>query len=292
MSERVVFHVGYPKTGSTSLQKHLFATSGRIADLSHFSRSGEDEDALAVRLLGRNEKDSQVAAQLWHDAVGNMGSNAQALVISKEDLLTNCDAPATLFNRLAALAPNAEIVAVIRDQADLIRSRYDMYPSIDRASGVAIPVSDYLDWAFGAGAEWFDRLKYDSALAPAVELFGRDHVHVFSFRRLFGGDRPDIPRFASVFGVGPATVQAAMNSPPQNEFELYAARRMIRRLLGPVHASWFLPRAVIRKIKIGLARSVKFQRTEFPPEQVARIRAYYADDNAALRDRFPEIGTL
>ena len=294
MAQRVLFHVGFPKTGSTSIQRNLFQVSPSILDLSGEPAEATREKTFVEYALGRNDGDVDRATSIWHERIAPLLDTNQTVIISSEDFAVRCSAPEALFQWLATLAPAAEIIAIVRDQVGLIRSLYDMFPTIseDRASCKTVPFSEYLDWALGENAGWFDRLKYSQTLTPAVASFGRERVHIFSYSSLFGQGRTDVPRFAEALGVTTDEIHAAIDAPPENQFELHAVRRMMRTFMGPVHASWFLPLPLIQAIKRHLARSLKFERTILSATETERIKAYYAVDNASLMLRFPEVTSL
>lgn len=301
MEARVIFHVGYMKTGSTTLQLNLFNAVDSIEYLSGNAGGKTDlqrdeRSRLFVEYLSNKEHGSAgKAVDLWHSFIAPSISPTKLNVISEEDLIVDSDSPRELFDRIYSLRPSADILIVVRKQEDVVRSIYDMYPttSVDRSGYRAVPVDSYLDWAFGEKSGRFSRLKYGETIQAALDVFPRERVHVFSFGQLFKNEQCDLGRLASVLSLQEDEVRAAINGKPaRNEFQIHMARRKMRRLLGPIHGSWFLPLPALRAINRGVGKIFRLRRTEFSREQIERIQAYYADDNDKFRRLFPEIVEL
>lgn len=284
---RLIFHLGYPKTGSTTLQHRLFAPHPGIAYLSPnadpdtpFLR--DPRTARFPRALSGADTGAE-AQHLWQTHMVPQLSADRVTLLSEEDLLFGPAGGAAVLERIAALSPQPELLIVLRPQDEIIRSRYDMYPVIDKAdrgTGRSVPLADYIDHIL-SDPIYAPNLRFADRIAQAQRLFGADRVHVFAFDDLFRTARAR-PRLARLLGIAPAEVDAALAGPAANDFVMHATRRRLRRILGPIRGSWFLPVGVLRAINTRLGRAAGIRRTDMSAADRARITAHFADDTARL----------
>ncbi len=158
----IFVHIGYPKSASTTLQKHLFH---KHSDINYFGlyptkNIGQDTpkiDRNARFLTDKNlrtfykallmeepdEYSHQEAVDLFRTSIKNHLSN-------KVNLLSHERFTSTLFGhssleekakRLKTIIPDAKIILVIRNQADLIKSQYRDMPFDPRNIRKGKPVS-------------------------------------------------------------------------------------------------------------------------------------------------------
>ncbi len=294
---RVIFHIGYMKTGSTSIQHNLLNDHRHINYLAANAQIRNEFQAdprtrrFVAELSGREDGWAEKAFKTWNEHIAPQLAPDKTNIVSEEDVLLQCDAPDQLFARIKRMCPQAHILIVVRDQIDLIRSLYDMYPTTnpDRAGHETVPFDTYLDWAFGENAGWFDRMKFDAAILPAYDHFDSERIHVLSFKSLFTGDKPGLRELAQLLDIDPSDAFNAMEKPASNEFQMHASRRMIRRILGPIRASWFLPLPVLRAIHSRVGKALKFKKTALTAAQRDRIAKHYEQDNRRFLRRYPRL---
>lgn len=305
---RIVIHVGYPKCGSTSIQKHLFATHPAINDLTPASRMDLSEIAsepslgrmstCLVALASSDDRIVATARETWRTMLQSKLLPGRTSVLSSEDVLVRPEVsgtpPATFFARIAECVPDANILFFIRPQHEIIRSRYDMYPVIeyaDRTSHRSVPLAAYVDYVLKGDPTFSNGMMFARRIEEAQHHFGAECVHVFTFHEIFNTGT-GVARLAHLLGVEEAAIRAAVARPAVNDFAMHATRRRMRRLLGPIHGSWLLPRKTLVAINTRIGRAMKVKRTEMPAGIAARIEAFYAEDNARLNQIVPELGTF
>jgi len=296
---RVLFHTGFPKCGSTTLQHRLFAAHRRINYLSGNVPLGRsisvDERlrSLPARLWSTDEAEVSRAFEAWSALVAPRLVADRVNVFSEEALLVAGAEPAVVLARIARLARNAEVLLIVRPQHEIVRSLYDMYPVTDvdeRSSGRAVPIEDYVSSVLEAGAPFSaERFMFARRVEEARAAVGADNVHVMSFHDVFRTGE-GAARLARLLEIDGGAVRAAVSAPPVNDFTMHAVRRRMRRLLGPVRGSWFLPRPALVAINRGIGRLGAVSRTEMPQILVDRIGAHFAEDNARLAALVPAVG--
>ena len=295
----ILFHLGYQKTGTSTLQRSLFVDH---PDINYMSPNADGttpvlNDPLTERFhktipVAGDDKRAE-AQRIWQDHMSSYLDPDRLNLVSEEGFMVGSAGPEEVRDRVAALSPQPEVMFVLRRQQDLIRSLYDMFPTIDRrdhGTAKVDPLDAYIDHML-VDPVFAPYLRYAERIAQAQALFGEDRVHVFTFAEIYK-TRAGVPRLAKVLGIPAADILAAISGPAVHDFAMYGARRRIRRILGPVKGSWFLPVSVLRRINAWLGRAAGLKRTTLPPEEEAKIAAFFADDTARLSRLMPELGPL
>ena len=190
---RVVFHPGYMKTASTLLQGEVFPNLPDAAFYSYPSgfpnrASGLRSDPATLAALAGDMRDwiarSDQPLQLfsWEGLVG--------------DYLGDYRDRPTMLALMQQVAPEAQIMLVIRRQADLANSLYKQ--ALHR--GHWPTVEAFLNYAGGELGPYRPRaeaniavasLDFDAAVRTYEEAFGAERVHVLAYEWL----RSDPDRF-------------------------------------------------------------------------------------------------
>jgi len=173
----MLLHVGYHKTGTTWLQRHLFGG----AETGFATPWSFDEIVdLLVRPHVLDWDEEAARARLAPPADGMP-------VISNEELLGNPHAGAyncsNIADRLARLFPDARIVIVIRRQPSMLASTYKQYV---HRGGVLAPRRYFTPSTGGFRIPAFrlTHYEYDRVIEMYHERFGRDAVRVLAFETL------------------------------------------------------------------------------------------------------------
>ncbi len=172
-----VFHIGFRKTATSTLQRHVFPTLDGWAYLGHGSRFFGELNPLIRDLLWTDEPeydDRPLRALLERARRGCAG-----VVLSTEHLSTfhRRGRPA---RRLHAIDPDAKIIVCVRNQESMLRSAYSQHV---RNGGTH------------RFAEWADEVRdnvwlhFDVVVECYQELFGRDAVFVAPYELLVADQR-------------------------------------------------------------------------------------------------------
>jgi len=186
-------HVGYPKSGSTWLQLDLFP---RHPDLFHLGRHNGDDiidddlrnilwnDLIAQpALLYEADRAAGVFDRLFVQAAR---AGKAACGISQEILTTslagNVDVTQRAMRLRGAIGPDTQIVMVVRNQLDWIRS---MYCALLKEGGMTLEFDDFLFYFYyQQDQSSFSDLFYDAVYSLYADLFGARNVHVIPFELL------------------------------------------------------------------------------------------------------------
>jgi hypothetical protein len=184
--KKLILHVGYPKTGSTSLQNSLFLNlTDEINYLGIAKAPISDYHNLSRRILrpwltsrgqeGREELKSLLADRL------NYGMN----LLSEESFINSRVNPGRIFDPveikklLAPLCDSIGIVIVLRNQVDLIHSLYAHGGFIDK-HGNAQDAKKYIDICL-KNKENRLFFCFTDVIKKYKSVFGEHKVHVLLF---------------------------------------------------------------------------------------------------------------
>ncbi len=199
-----LIHIGYHRTGSTWLQRYLFASEA-AGYLSPFPRDTIVRDSLvAPHPLAFEPARAAAAFAPGLDAAAARGL---VPVISAERLSGYPDSGGydskEIAARLAAVFPDGRLLIVIREQRGIILSCYKVYV---RAGG-DLPLQDWLHPpARGRmrGPHFdFGHFAYDRLARHYVDLLGRDRVLVIAFEDLIADAAGSVARIAGFAGGRP-----------------------------------------------------------------------------------------
>ena len=225
---RVAIHIGYPKTGTTTLQRHLFGRLGGYTPLI----PGQPGTSPLYRELGENLRTAPAADFLEATTRAFLAEVAAGgrLLWSDEQLAGDiCDvgqSPERVAERLHRLAPDARILVCVRHQGTLLGSLYSRYVKQGGYCGFA----DFVEGRAPGFPVDLDRLAYDGLVRRYQQLFGADHVVVVAYEQ-WRGDQPAFVRAIASF----------LDQPLPEDLELDSLPEMNRSLSIP--SRWALRRA-------------------------------------------------
>jgi len=287
-----IIHIGFPKTATTTLQDHVLAKMPGVANVG---RPSDDADhATMVNALALEDDGDFDEARLSAHIARARDSDAQTLIYSDETVM-NSPIRTIAAKRLHRLMPNAEIIAVVRNQFDALESYYaghgrQLRPAPPPWGGRHVTFENYLAYNLEnphRGA--LPTFDYSSNLAIYAGLFGEDRIHVLTYEDLVQNRDAFFASLALILGITEETAK------PKGELGRERARAdqgaiayqaLRSRLMWGVPVSRFVPghqhikRFVIRMLSRDDKRDI-----EWPSALRARIADYYSEGNRALAER-------
>ncbi len=159
-----IIHIGYPKTGTTWLQKEFFP------------RVNQYEKLIKSPIL-KNIYNPDVSQQNLNK-IFKPYTEKTNLIISDEDLVTdkpNHPSPFIKAERIKYLFPDAHIVLFIRNQNDILVSAYDQYIK----GGGTLHFKKYIALLIEAGK--INHWQYHKIIQKYFSLFGKNNIKIFLF---------------------------------------------------------------------------------------------------------------
>jgi hypothetical protein len=298
---RYIFHLGYPKTGTTYLQRKLFTQlAGTYAVITpEFENLG-----VTIQKLKSQIQSNTLPADLR----GKIGD--RPLLFSIEGLLfdpiqqfaqpetrrARFDTALQGLRRLAADAPETEIAIVLylRAQAELVHSLYaesktyhfDPVPGLDTLDGFARAVMTPAQGPTDAG--WY--FDFANTLREIRAVFPHAALHLRFYENLSEAPEAEVAFWSELTGQPLQHVQGRDNARARadgaktadpNSLHVHIVRLKKRFLPGlklPNRLK-FIVRDLLRKIGRGDSMAIVMA-----PETAAAISACFAPANAALAD--------
>lgn len=218
MSSRIVFHVGYPKTGTTTLQSRVFPHHRDIGYLGKlipdFGYSHDELAGAVAQITTTSEAcwTAQAPIREYFSALRER-SGGRLLLVSSENFIHPASiCPVQVAERLASIAPDAEILITLRAQHSLLRSFFRnhgafgsyTYLAKGETESIALPftLDEWLTLLLRAPHKGLiDTLHFDAVIGRYESLFGERSVHVALYEELEADPEAYARRLAGMLAV-------------------------------------------------------------------------------------------
>lgn len=300
-----VFHVGFPKAGSTSLQWQVFPYLEGVTNLGLYPKNGPAPEAgvtvpcLVDKSVRRFYKEMFMRDGMTFDLerVKGLLANITADVGDTIPVFSNERATGVMFSYPDAtvkaerlhrvFGPDLRIVIVVREQRAILAAQYRDWPfdSLNPRKGKPLGFEDWLtSLRQQAYFSFLEVVKYDRLISVYRELFGADNVLILPLE-LLGSDKP---RFAALLGgfigVEPTQIEARLGQRPANaghSARFNRARRWRRHLPEGLQIGRLLPQgardAILRLLQGGGKEAVSYS-----PALEDALRSEFATGNERL----------
>jgi hypothetical protein len=196
-----LLHIGYHKTGTTWLQRDVFA--GGVAGFALPWHRGVLNDAFVT--VNDLEFSAERARALLAEHRNAPPTDGTVDVVSHERLSGNPHSggydSGAIASRLLATFPGARVLAVIRQQAEMVLSAYKQYVR----EGGAQSIDRYLHPPHRGRARVpqfsLSYFEFDRLIACYHDLFGADRVLVLPYEQLDADPLAFVRRIAAFAGV-------------------------------------------------------------------------------------------
>lgn len=187
----LAFHIGYHKTGTSWLQQSYFREHPGIELLCNSEHPWEDKLLAYLIATPDADFDAGTGKAMLADLLSKVKSTPverKAVLISAERLTGHPFSGGydnvRIARRIAAIAPGARIVCVVRNQLDMIWSVYKQLVSVGFPGSLG-DLAGMRSWKTTS----FDLayFEYDRLIAHYIDLFGKDRVCVLQYEFM----RPD-----------------------------------------------------------------------------------------------------
>ena len=319
----IVIHVGYPKSASTTLQKHLFNKHPEIYNLGLFPTAniGRDSDYIDesceylsnpnlrkfydnLVMLESVEYDNSNQEKLYENHIENLLENSEekVTVFSNERFVSVFYAHDDLgikAERLKEIFPDAKILFVLRSQIDLIKSQYRDHPFDPRSFAIGKPLSidEWIQVALEAEEVHFlESLRYSDVIGYYADLFGEEDIGVFLLEDLAQnteGFAKDVSEFLNIGAKETLSLlqEESENKGVSSHFNTY--RRLKRWFLSTVKIGKLFPEFLKKTFKEGeryisnlAKRGGEKEKLELSAESTNLLQEFYSDSNLNLEKRY------
>lgn len=183
----MLIHIGYHKTGSSWLQRHLFSAKAG-AGFTAFSKGRNGPINELIVSPNALDFEAEAVRSRFAKLTGEATNDGLTPVISSERLsghpFTGGHDSKDLAERLAAVFPDGQILIVIREQREMLLSTYRQYVK----AGGAWSLAEFLDPPVDTRTRvpLFDpsHFAYDRLIRTYMQLFGDGRVLVVPYELL------------------------------------------------------------------------------------------------------------
>lgn len=309
----VFIHVGYPKSASTTLQKHLFDKHRQLNSLSTYPTGNIGQDTPEMNAECVFLKDQRI--QDFYDQLTTLdpmdyaacepadahtqlfvdyADPDRAMVLSSErftDVLFSHDSIVDKAQRLKQIFPAAKILIVLRNQLNIMASQYRDQPFNPRCVRIGRPVSidRWVEIALQDPlVKYANSLNYYETVRCYAALFGRENVGVFLFEEMVDDLPAYAQRLSEFMGIDAAQTAECLggkheNSTVSHRYNTY--RKLVRRGLPKVEQLAFLPRPLKSGIVHYLQQGPK-KKHAMSAETTSRVYRYFGESNRKLQQEF------
>jgi hypothetical protein len=251
---KIVFHIGYPKAASSSLQLNLFPFHSEIKNFSKNSsllktspfKEFYNNIKLKESYVSNNKNDNWQLLTYFKSHLDSQKIN----IFSDEGLVNQFHSSHVNMSlkakRIQSYFPKAKIIIIIRKQSDLLRSLYDFTPtkrSINKWLKELFSSSNYNDF--------LSSLEFDKTISLYSNLFGKENIGIFLFEELKFS--PDIfsQKLSNFLGISKEELLFNLKKTPRNTYD--GKNKKFKRLRSKIFPnlvfSNYLPDRIRNNIK-------------------------------------------
>ncbi|TXR53349.1 sulfotransferase domain-containing protein [Reinekea thalattae] len=311
----IYFHVGFPKSGSTTLQKKLFDKCDQINFLGQYPVSNIGLDSEYIK-TSTHDASGEAVLSYFHESISHDSEIAfkkkfqegvfdlsSVYKNNKVNVLSNERMASNLFSfpdqgvkarRVKECFDDSKIIIVIRNQFDIIKSQYRDHPFDPRSFNWKRRSTDIDKWVeidqknpngFLASINYFDLLNY------YVDLFGCENICVLLFEDMIH----DLVGFSSKIGrfldIGSEEVHRLLAghhensgvSAGLNKYRHYK-NLLINILPDDMRNNYFLKSIDVKLMK--RFRGGQKMAVDFSSDTIDFISGFYSEGNLGLFKKF------
>ena len=291
-SSEVIWHIGYPKCASTSLQQNLFFESGKVNYISchvpekkrnSFQRNPRTHHFFAH--FQAVEPDFKTIIDIWENHLVFQLSKDKINVVSHELILNNTKNLCAKLDLIRMLTPSARVLVVFRKPHEILRSYYDYVPYniFEGKNRELLSFDVWLDKCKNRGDKFiWSAIRFENIFPEIIKRFP-DSLLI------------DLPSLSSedscareFIGVDEGEWEKFIHAPRQNT-SMPGLKRLSRRLLRRSKPSDYLTRAQIEWIEATLAKFGLSKQTRITPETYESIVRDFSDAYSFLERDLPQV---
>jgi hypothetical protein len=314
--KKIFFHVGFPKSASTTLQKQLFDKHSKINYLGVYPTGnvGQDSDESNTDTLFKKNYSLQEFHSCLTDLEGveyyfsNIEKYFQNIVPllsnDKINVFSNEGVVSVLFahkdraekaKRIKQFFPDAKIIIIIRSQLEIIKSQYRDHPFDPRnlySNQKNVTADEWVDRDFkNFDVSFLNSIDYYKVAKYYSDLFGHDNVGIFLFEEMVHDLGLFSKKISNFLNIDEGEARTLLIGKHENEGaskKLNDYRKIRAKIANFIpkkikYSAFFrrLDKQLFQKLKRG-----KKQKINFKKETTEKIYAYYCENNKRLSKEY------
>ncbi len=294
-----VAHIGMPKAGSTSMQRHLFPYLQNFCYIGRSPKMNVGNDLT----IEKGEIDNDIEETFHTHLVGEEVFDSDQTKKALDKLTKSCDSRNILYSsefltsvffcypkieekleRLQALGFN-KIVLIVRRQPEIIKSQYQDHPfePSDLVHGKPVSIDEWIRKAYEMKEGYLASLNYHNLIKKLIELFGKENVHIDLLENISGDFETFANNLLTFLNISseklPITQLPQDNSGVSKRYN--TIRRLKKQLIGELPISKVIPKRVQSVLKGRLKKGPK-ETLNLSESSRDLLRRMYLDGNIEL----------
>jgi hypothetical protein len=276
-----------PKTATRTFQYYYFTDHDEITHIGKKQPNPTDLEREFVEIITDMERWEfrKNHSRIQKQYVDELFQTDSKYIVSGEALSMGSSSSGnvdrnTIAERLQTIFPQGQIVLVLRNQLDALKSHYRQYLKFDPS------IRSFEQWIRGEQEKSyrttiFDHWNYDDLMRMYADQF--ENVHVLFFEDLVNDQTAFVEKLSSVLGITPrpALIEGGHENPSLTSVMLLW--RTARTRFPPLSVvPKLLPEGVKQRIRTA-GRKVDPSYTD---DQRAFLTEFFAEGNRALRSEF------
>lgn len=290
-------HIGLPKSGSTTLQ-NLIHFHPELNNISSRDMGQNKDSSLAVSDLFKyivHTADDYLlerSKSLLDNIVNEYVDTSLVSLFSFERLssvmFSNPDR-ALKCSRLRALFPGAQVVLILRNQLNILKSQYRDFPSNPLYSerGKTVSLGQWLEYDSSRKFPYTDSLHYENLISMYVDAFGKGNVHIFLFEQMVKDTMTFCAELSKLLNIDEGMTYQAINGRHDNQgmSTLYFHLRKIQRQIAPSLSGLTEKNKLIARVA-SVVRKGKKVDISLSAQDEENLRAKYLETNYILKEHY------
>ena len=305
--KKLVIHIGYPKTGTTTFQENVFPNLNNVVYLNQFI-----SNAFLQRIFYSRENsfrlNSALAYNELREIIKTCGSDKVYLISnesftsygmffrsSPKPMVFTVD-PNAIANKLyitfyeSGLFDKINILISLRNQLDLIKSMYaQTYNRFFSKYRNTNSFSRFVDYALVNSENMIvDTLQYDLVVEKYQKLFGEHNVLVLLFEELTSDQKSYCQKISRVMLCAPGVIEGLISQRANRNNKRLSDDRYLVDRVSISTLIMGLRKMVFKNQSFGLTKSRYFgllNKINIGPKELRNV-SYSEQQTAALSDLF------
>lgn len=283
--QEIICHIGFPKTGTTYLQKNIFPFIKNINYVESHNIKRQLHDLIEKDDSFYNE--SKIHAELNSRHYSNLSMLFSYEALAGHHIKTEFPNRSQIARRLKA-AGVSKIIITIRNQTDVLESTYKQYIK----SGGVLKLSKFFNLKNNPNPTFFiDFFNYEKIIALYSEIFGAENVKVLQFEKLFSKSDAFKKELASFLNIKHEDILSPKGVKVNKSLSNFSTKAL--RIINHFTYNTYRPSHLISKkfsshnfykVLIRIDRSKSKKKLIFPYR--SEINSYFSDSNLSLKEEY------
>jgi hypothetical protein len=299
MSLITAVHIGFPKTGTTTQQKHLFARHSQVGYLGKpYETETLKTEILKLVMEESLTYDPAVLKKYVAEQVKKEMNKGKRVVVLSDELLVSASKvrdKGVVAARIKEVFAPHKILVTIRDQVEMLKSAYVNSGRLlkhvpAQYQGRAITFAQWLEMCWENPARsYIGNIRYADTIDYYAGAFGKENICVLLFEEFISHKDEYTRKLAEFLTIDVGEALRLLGGQHENprllqsqlDLELSCSRWGIPGkvpVLPGLLGRWF-------RLKSRFRGDEK-ARVEMPPGWVARLQPFYAEGNRRLSEHY------